>query len=220
MGDSKRILAISMGYGAAAEAGAVWENGILLFTHIKRVAEDPEFWIPELLEDIQKKLASGDWVVLVDDKTSSFSGDVIAYDFDALGAFGRTNMQNALDWYVALQTRRAVEFDEAARHFELRIDSANGIVSTTNDEKGRLLYKIDFSQFTPGHRAMLMCVAGATMEEPLSERWMKKFLGVPRPKKSPPMFPAIRVMRELDAARQVNFEIATAEMEERKHVQH
>ena len=215
--EKKQIFAVSFGSAAPAEAEAEWENGALSIVSVKKVLQSIDTWIPDLLSRIRTRL-EGDWVVIVDDKTGSFSEDVINYDFDATDSTGRTRLQQAFDWYFSLQSQFRLGFSDSASRYALNPDSANGFITLENDEKGRVLYKIDHVRFTQEYRVMLLCVAGACIEEPLSERWMKKFLGVRRPIKKPPMFPAFRVMRGLDEVRFRAIESAIDETEARKHV--
>lgn len=194
MSDEKRVFAVSFENNQQAEAEAIWKNNTLYIDRIELIFQDIEFWIPELLKKFQVRLETN-WVVIVDDKTGMFSDDVIAYDFDTDVGDGRTNLQKTLDCYFSLQSRYAIGFDAQAERYAIKSNQDNSIFNLDHDEKGRKVYKIQWTKFTSGHRAMLLCVAGAVMEEPLSERWIREFCGYQPPIKQPPIWPVFRSMR-------------------------
>lgn len=218
---SKKILAVSLEGGGRAQATAAWDEGnaTLVIIEIRNLAGDPHTWWNEMLRDIENKLQR-DWVVLVEDRTASFPGNVINWNFDAVGSNGRTNLQSSLDWYFALDGRGAIVLPDEARHHALRMGGDNDILVCKQDEKGRLVYDIQWARFTPGHKAMLMCVAGAVMEKPLSERWMRVFLGTVKPAQKPPVWPVFRVMKELYETHWERHERRVEATEAQKHVQH
>ena len=89
-----------------------------------------------------------------------------------------------------------------------------------NDDRGRSVYRINWTNFRDAHLALLMCVAGAAMEEPLSERWIKTFAGKLPERKKPNIWPVISTMKNYWASEQQRIEKAREEMEARKSVQH
>lgn len=214
---SKKILAISFEGVRRAQAFAAWDGNRLVLMDLLESTGDPDAWLPAMLEDIEGKLDRG-WVVMVEDRTASFPSRATAYNFDAMGPDGRTHLQSALDWYFALDGRGAVILKPEMRRYALRLGGANDILACKNDEKGRLVYDLRWESITPGHKALLMCVAGAVMEEPLSERWMRIFAGSVKPAKRPYVWPVFRVMDELYEARRQGYESHVDALEARKHV--
>lgn len=213
----KRILAISLEGGRRAQALAAWDGERLIVTDIREISGNPDEWLPVMLADIEAKVERG-WVVMVEDRTGSFPSKATAYNFDALGPDGRTHLQSVLDWYFALDGRGALIIDPAFGRYALRLGGENDIVVRKTDEKGRILYDARWENVSAGHKALLMCVAGAVMEEPLSERWMRVFAGSAKPVEDPPIWPAFRAMRRLYEAQGAGFERRVDALEARKHV--
>ena len=176
----KKILAIALEGAMPVQAAAVYTKKTLVFSGIKNIMGGPDEWRDTIEETIAERIAKN-WVVLVEDKTGSFSDRAILFDFDRTGDDGRTYLQQCLDWYFALQARGALVFPEDMQRYTIRAHTEGAMLDFGHDEKGRLLYKVNWAQFSPGHRAMLMCIAGAILEDPASDRWLNHFLGLPEP---------------------------------------
>ncbi len=187
----KKILAIAVGGAMPIQAAAVYTKKTLIFTGMKDLTGSPDEWRDTIEEVIAERIARN-WVVLVEDKTGSFSDKAILFDFDRMGDDGRTYLQQCLDWYFALQARGAIAFPEKMQRYIIRAHTEGAMLDFGHDEKGRLLYKVNWMQFTPGHRAMLMCIAGAILEDPASDRWLNHFLGLPEPKANDPWSQLLR----------------------------
>ncbi len=87
-----------------------------------------------------------------------------------------------------------------------------------NDDRGRSVYHVNWTNFKSSHLVLLMCVAGAVLEEPLSERWVKEFAGnLPEPKQ-PNIWPVFRVMKNHWKSEQEKLEARRAAIEAQKHV--
>lgn len=173
----KRIMTISLEGQQRAQAFAMWDGERLIVLELREIVGDPETWLPDMLQDINAKVESG-WVVMVEDRTASFSTAATAYNFDEMGENGRTQLQEALDWYFSLDGRGAIILGDGMERYAIRRGGEGGLVDCTADEKGRMVYKIDWNRFGAGHKAMLMAVVGAVIEEPLSERWLRAMGGV------------------------------------------
>lgn len=168
----KRIMTISLEGQQRAQAFAMWDGERLIVLELREIVGDPETWLPDMLQDIDAKVESG-WVVMVEDRTASFATAATAYNFDEMGENGRTKLQEALDWYFSLDGRGAIILGDGMERYAIRRGGEGGLVDCSTDEKGRLVYKIDWNRFCAGHKAMLMAVVGAVIEEPLSERWLR-----------------------------------------------
>lgn len=187
----KKVFAIALGGAMPVQATAVYTKKTLAFVGIKNLAGSPDEWRDTIEEIIAERIAKN-WVVLVEDKTGSFSDKAILFDFDRMGDDGRTYLQQCLDWYFALQSRGAIVFPESMKRYEIRAHTEGTMLDLGHDEKGRLLYKVNWMQFTPGHRAILMCIAGAILEDPASDRWLNHFLGLPEPTANDPWSKMLR----------------------------
>ena len=84
------------------------------------------------------------------------------------------------------------------------------------DDRGRSVYRINWANFKGAHLAILMCVAGATLEDPWTERWAKEFAAnLPEPKK-PSIWPVISAMKNYWRRENKRIEAAREELEGRK----
>lgn len=213
----KKILTISLEGGRRAQALAAWDGERLIVMEIREITGNPDVWLPAMLKDIESKVDHG-WVVMVEDRTGSFPSSATAYNFDAMGPDGRTHLQSALDWYFALEGRGSLIIDPSLNRYALRLGGDNDLIVRKTDERGRVLYDARWENVTAGHKALLMCVAGAVMEEPLSERWMRVFAGSVKSAKKPCVWPVFRVMRDLYETRRQGYENGVDALEARKHV--
>ena len=85
------------------------------------------------------------------------------------------------------------------------------MVNFRHDEKGRLVYDVDWNRITGGHKAVLMCVAGAVMELPFSDRWLNAFTEasrVPHARNKSPLDSFFACTVGMDGFRQRAFEEA------------
>ena len=204
--EKKNILTLSFGpLNKSARATASCIDGNLIVTEIKELTSEATEWLPELLQEIEDKTAK-DWVCLVEDKTHSLKTTATLYDFDYMEEVGRTNLQIALDWYFAMQARGAIVLTEAAQRYQLRLGADTSVIDLETDERGRLRYRLQWANLLAGHRALLMCVVGAMLEEQLSERWVKVMAGSYKKAKEPDYFAIIRALRKADERKQMTFE--------------
>ena len=220
MPQNKKILAVSFEGPRPAQGAAMWDGKELYVKEIREIGVEAYAWIQTLMEDIEVKSGLG-WVVMVEDRTASFASPATTWNFDSVGTDGRTNLQSALDWYFALNSRGQIFMEDRLARYKIGMGTGDqDMVYRKNDEKGRMRYEINWQQFTCGHRALLMCVAGAAMEEPLSERWIKTFTGKLPERKKPNIWPVISTMKNYWASEQQRIEKAREEIEARKSVQH
>lgn len=191
----KRILAIALEGTSKVQAMAVWDGQHLIVVELRDIKGNPEDWIEVMERDIEAKVQRG-WVVMVEDRTASFSSLATSFNFDAPAEDGRTNLQRALDWYFALESRGGIILGEGMERYAIRLSGELGLIDAGTDEKGRLVYRVDWRKFNSGHKALLMCVAGAVMEEPLSERWLRVMARCSARKRNDD---ALAVMRTINA---------------------
>lgn len=211
----KQILAIAFEGSRPAQGSALYDGQSLYVRSLDEINEDRYVFAEAIKQVIEDKTAEG-WVVMVEDRTFSFPGNAASWDFDAIGVDGKTNLSACLHWYFTLQGRGQLAFEDAAKRYELRLGGAADWIFKKNDERGRTVYSVEWTQFSGAHRALLMCVAGAVMEEPLSRRWMKEYLGKKRELKGPPIWPVFKAMRKMWKSQQEEFEAEIERLEARK----
>ena len=173
----KKIMALSLEGSTPMQVVAKYTEERLVFIGAKRIQGDPAEWTSTIEKLIADRIEK-DWVVIVEDRTDSFSDMAVLWDFGAIMSDGKTAMQQCLDWYFALYSRGAIVFPDSMQPFALRVQAEGSLIDMTNDDKGRLVYKVDWRRITCGHKAMLLCVAGAILEEPMSDRWLNKLFEI------------------------------------------
>lgn len=181
----KMIFAASIEGAKKHMACAMYDGERLIVTHCEPLGDRQEAWMPQLLEDIRVKVEQG-FVVLLEDRTGRLSPHATAFTFEEICENGRTYLQSCLDLYFSLAATGRLIFETGLERYALR-QTEGGMIDTRHDEKGRVIYDVKWSEFDGGRRAMLMCVAGAFLEAPLSERWINALVDAsdsetPRPK--------------------------------------
>lgn len=215
----KKILAIAVEGAMPVQVAAIYTKKTLVYTGMESITGSPDEWRDTIEASIADRIARN-WVVLVEDKTGSFSDKAMLFDFDRVDEDGRTYLQLCFDWYFALQARGAIVFPEEMQRFAIRAHTEGTMLDLGHDEKGRLLYKVNWTQFTSGHRAMLMCIAGAILEDPASDRWLNHFLGLPEPTANDPWSKLMRHVNALTVGHALRlgeqFEARVKAVEDRK----
>ncbi|MBQ7609127.1 MAG: hypothetical protein IJU76_14350 [Desulfovibrionaceae bacterium] len=204
--ERKNIFSLSFGIlNKSARATASYIDGNIIVTEIQEIVAPPAEWLPDMLQEIEEKSEKG-WVCLIEDKTASLKTSAILYDFDEIGESRRTNLSVALDWYFSMQARGAIILREDMQRYVLKYGTDMSAVDLDDDDRGRIRYRLQWSHLTAGHRALLMCVAGAMMEEPLSERWMRVMAGNYKRMEKPNIFATLEAIKRLDMEKQAEFE--------------
>lgn len=181
----KKIFTVAFEANRRMRAQAYFNGVRLSVVEMSAVYGEPEEWIPAIQKDIEQKVKDG-WVCMVEDPTFSFPSLATSFNFDAMADNGRTWLQTALDWYLALDSRGGIVLGEGLDRYVLRQGTATELLDLTQDTKGRSVYSMDWQNFNAGHKALLMCVVGAVQEDPMSERWLLALggMGVPPHKKT------------------------------------
>lgn len=175
----KQIFAVSLESERKYRAAALFADGRLAITHCREITGTPGMWRPSVLQEVQEKAEKG-FVVLVEDRVGNFSPHATAFNFDNLEDDGRTTFQHCVDLYFSLWNMGNLILDPTVKAHALKFGGETGMLDPQHDEKGRVVYKVDWPNFGGGRRALLMCVAGAMLEEPLSDRWMSAMLAAGR----------------------------------------
>ena len=217
-GQKKKILAIAHG-DRRVQAAAMYDGQRLIMVELRDIIGNPDEWLPKMHEDIAAKVEGG-WVVMVEDRTASFSPLATPFNFDAVSEGGRTNLQNCLDWYFDMDARGDIILGPGMERFRITLGGEGGLLDAKHDEKGRVVYHVDWRRFQAGHKALLMCVAGAVMEEPLSERWLKVMTrALAGAKENPNWLKTFHaITKGYDKVRDKDFEARVAQTENRKYV--
>lgn len=206
---NKLIFSVSLESVRKYKACAFFDaEGRLTVTHCLPIKGTPSEWRSPLLAEIEEKAGKG-FAILVEDRTNNFSHHAISFNFDEVGEEGRTMLQHCLDWYFSMDSVGNLILDKSVEPHAIRGGGEMAMVNFSHDEKGRLVYYVDWNKLAGGHKALLMCVAGAVMELPLSGRWMKDFTAAfqaVQPSPVSPLSSFFSITTGYDAFRQRAFE--------------
>lgn len=168
-----KIMTISLMGNQKSKAYAVFNGEQLVITRVDMIAGPFGIWRKPIVDEIIDKKSKG-YVVLVEEKTDLIAHHATQYLLEDIE--GKSNLYDALDWYFALQDIGNLITDDDAKRFLIRAGGEGQKVEKKQDEKGQPFYSIDWSSFSGGHRAVLLCVVAA-MTEPLSDRFIKAMFG-------------------------------------------
>lgn len=170
-----KIMTISLTGGQRSKAYAVFNGEQLVITAVLPILGMFNVWRKPLIDEIIDKKTKG-YAVIVEEKTDLVAQHATQYLLEDIEE--RSNLYDALDWYFALQDLGNLITDDEAKRFLIRVGGEGQKVEKKQDEKGRTVYSVDWSSFTGGHRAILLCVVAA-MTEPVSERFLEEMYGKP-----------------------------------------
>lgn len=174
--ETLKILTVSLSDVQKYKAYAVYNGEQLIITNIIQLPGLFASYRSALIAEIQERLSAG-FAVLVEEKTEIVSGYATRYMLeDRDEETGRSNYFDALDWYFALLHTDSIIFHPDCRQFLIRPGGEGQYVEKIQDEKGRPGYRVDWTRFNGGYRAMLLCVVAA-MTEPLSDRYLTAMYG-------------------------------------------
>lgn len=173
---TKRIFAVSLDSPSKHRAAAtLFDDTRLVITHCFPLTGAPEAWRASLQQEIADKAAAG-FAVVVEDRSGRFSPWASPFCFEDVED-ERTMLQQSLDWYFSLENSGNLILDPAVQRFAIRAGEEGGLIDIKHDDKGRVIYHPNWTMFNGGHKALLLCVAAAMLENPLSERWVTAMLG-------------------------------------------
>lgn len=205
--EKKKIFTLSLDSENRHMASAIlFEGNRLAITHCVPVAGPPSQWREKMLVDIETKAAAG-FAIAVEDRSGAFSPHATSVCFDDVED-GRTLLQQSFDWWFSLKNSGNLLLDTSVTRYDMKAGEEGSLIDIRHDEKGRIVYHPNWMQFHGGHKAMLLCVAAAMLEEPLSARWIDAMLaGVSKQHPTPPSpfasWQAITMQRDADRAKEL-----------------
>lgn len=183
-----KIMAASLVSGQKYKAYAVFDGENLIVTQVDIIPWTEVLWKPNLITEIKERTKKG-FAVLIEEKTEHISQYGTKYLLDEMYD-GRTNFCDAMDWYFALQATGNLLFHKSCDQYKIYTGGEGQRVDRKQDDKGRVIYHVDWTSFHGGYRAILLCVVAA-MTEPVSKRYLEAMFG-----------PAIAEAEALDPLRQ------------------
>ena len=156
-------------------AATFFDDTRLVITHCMPITGPVDVWREKLREEVKDKAQKG-FAVAVEDRTGKFSPYANSFSFDEVED-GLTMLQHAFNWWFSLQNSGNLILDEHVERFAIRAGTEGSMVDVKHDDKGRTIYHPNWMEFNGGHKALLLCVVAAMMEDPLSERWLDAMVG-------------------------------------------
>ena len=205
--EKKKIFTLSLDSEKRHQATAIlFAGNRLAITHCLPVTGAPSIWRDKMLADIKSKAAAG-FAIAVEDRSGEFSPYATSVCFDDMED-GRTLLQRSFDWWFSLKNSGNLILDKSVEQFDMRAGGEGSLIDIKHDDKGRIVYFPNWMSFHGGHKAMLLCVAAAMLEEPLSGRWIDAMLGAlaqenPAPESPFSSWQAITLQRDADRAREL-----------------
>lgn len=200
------IMSVSLESFRRFKAYAVFDGEKLAITHCLPITGSPSLWREALVEEIKDKAAKG-FSVLVEDRTDTIAQYGTRFLFDDVEE-GRTTLYHGLDWYFAMQGMGAIIIDDSIKGFAIKAGGENSMIERKQNDKGQIVYDVQWANFTGAHKAMLMCVVAAQME-PLSERFLRdmfSFDDIAKENEMDPMLPFRSITVDHDRKRFLEYE--------------
>lgn len=173
---TKSIFAVSLDSEQKHRATAILFDGArLVITHCMPITGSPEVWRPRLKEEIAEKAAHG-FAVIVEDRADQYTPSGNPFSFEDVED-GRTFLQLTLEWWFSLKNSGNLVLDESVTRYDMRAEVENALINISTDEMGRIRYVPDWKRFHGGHKALLLCVAAAMMEDPYSDHYVEAMRG-------------------------------------------
>lgn len=169
--ENLKIMSISLMSQQKATATAVFNGEQLVIADVQLLGGMFTSWRDKLVDAVEDKVAQG-YAVIVEERTDYIAKYGTQYLLEDVGDEGRTNLQEALDWYFALDAVGNMVFTDETKRYQISSGAEGGKIDRKQDDKGRPIYVVDWARFTGGFRAVLLCVVAA-MQEPLSDRYLK-----------------------------------------------
>lgn len=155
------IMAVSLESEKRYKAYGVFDGEKLAITHCIPIHGAVSLWRNDLLQEIRDRHKDG-FVVLVEDRSEQYCvGDATSFSFDEV-IDSRSMLYHALDNYFSLLNLGNLIVDQSVERFIVRAGSDGAKIERKQDEKGRTVYSVDWTSFSGGHKAVLMCVCAAT----------------------------------------------------------
>jgi hypothetical protein len=156
-------------------ASATYTEGMLIIADCKPILGRGDTWKDKILRAIEKRSEQG-FVILVEDRSQVFCvGDATPFSFEDIKE-GRSMLFQSLDWYFSMLNMGQIVADKTVEPFMVRAGGEGQKIEQSQDDKGRTIYKVDWSSVKGGTKAVLMCVVGAVMQ-PFSEKYLNDLYG-------------------------------------------
>lgn len=169
-----RILAVSIVSRQKYKAYAVYDGENLIVTQVDPIPSNDVAWKANLIAEVKDRAEKG-FVVLVEERTEHIAKYGTQYLLDNVYD-GRTNFCDAMDWYFSLQATGNLLFHKSCEQYRISSGGEGQKVEQKTDDKGRVIYHVDWNSFHSGYRAILLCVVAA-MTEPMSGRYLNELFG-------------------------------------------
>ena len=176
--EAQKILGVSLTTSERMAVSAAYDGSTLVVGKLETLDGNLLTWRGRATERVREAVAAGTSVFVEEmgDAVSQHAHGLLFSDMHPLDS--RPMLAVALDWYFAMMNAGAIVFAPGTERCRI-MESA---VDMTNDDRGRNVYRVDWSRVKGSHRAMMLCCLAAEGLQPVSEGYINQLYGhMPQP---------------------------------------
>lgn len=176
--EAQKILGVSLTTSERMAVSAAYDGSTLVVGKLETLDGNLLTWRGRATERVREAVAAGTSVFVEEmgDAVSQHAHGLLFSDMHPLDS--RPMLAVALDWYFAMMNAGAIVFAPGTERCRI-MESA---VDMTNDDRGRNVYRVDWSRVKGSHRAMMLCCLAAEGLQPVSEGYINQLYGhMPHP---------------------------------------
>lgn len=180
--EAQKILGVSLTTSERMAVSAAYDGSTLVVGKLETLDGNLLTWRGRATERVREAVAAGTSVFVEEmgDAVSQHAHGLLFSDMHPLDS--RPMLAVALDWYFAMMNAGAIVFAPGTERCRI-MESA---VDMTNDDRGRNVYRVDWSRVKGSHRAMMLCCLAAEGLQPVSEGYINQLYGhMPQPSGEP-----------------------------------
>lgn len=198
---AQRILGVSLTTAERIGLSAAYDGSTLVLGKIETFDGGLLQWRSMAAGRVRAAMQGGAAVFVEEmgDAVSQYAHGILLSDTHPID--NRPMLSVALDWYFAMLNAGAIIFAPGTERSRI-MESA---VDMSSDDRGRNVYRVDWSRVKGAHRAMLLCCLAAEGLQPISDGYLEQMFGGLSGPEGPPANPLERItqsMREWDIERE------------------
>lgn len=176
--EAQKILGVSLTTSERMAVSAAYDGSTLVVGKLETLDGNLLTWRGRATERVREAVAAGTSVFVEEmgDAVSQHAHGLLFSDMHPLDS--SPMLAVALDWYFAMMNAGAIVFAPGTERCRI-MESA---VDMTNDDRGRNVYRVDWSRVKGSHRAMMLCCLAAEGLQPVSEGYINQlYWHMPQP---------------------------------------
>lgn len=171
--EAQKLLGVSLTTAERVAVSAAYDGSTLVVGKLETLDGNLLTWRGRATERVRAAVAGGVSVFVEEmgDAVSRDAHGILFSDMHPLDS--RPMLAVALDWYFAMMNAGATVFAPGTERCRI-MESA---VDLTNDDRGRNVYRVDWSRVKGAHRAMMLCCLAAEGLQPVSDGYIAQLYG-------------------------------------------